>query len=94
MDFSYKNKGGNMALYFLNYDLRKSRNYDSLYKELEKFNAVRILESQWCFKRRDTSSSGLRDYFKQFIDSDDGLCVSEVSDWATFKADKTPKDLK
>ncbi|RLC50242.1 MAG: hypothetical protein DRI23_05655 [Candidatus Cloacimonadota bacterium] len=82
-----------MALYFLNYDLRNSRDYQKLYDELEKFDAVRILESLWCFKRANTSSSKLRGYFKQFIDSDDGLCISEVTDWSTFNALKTPNDL-
>lgn len=82
-----------MALYFLSYDLRKSRNYQPLYDELKKFNAVRILESQWCFNRSNTSAKGLRDYFRKFIDSDDGLCVSEVVDWATINTLGTPKDL-
>lgn len=83
-----------MALFFLSYDLRKSRNYQPLYDELKKFDAVRILESQWCFKRINTSAKGLRDHFSQFIDSDDGLCVSEVNGWATRKTDGTPNDLK
>jgi hypothetical protein len=83
-----------MALYFLNYDLRKQRNYQPLYDELQKFNAVRILESLWCFNRINTKSSGLRDHFKQFVDGDDGICISEVTDWATLNALKTPNDLK
>ena len=82
-----------MALYFLTYDLRKSKNYDSLYKELDSFNAVRILDSTWCFNRVNTSSKGLRDYFKKFIDSDDGLIVSEVDSWASTRTDGTPNDL-
>ena len=83
-----------MALFFLNYDLRKQRNYQPLYDELAKLNAVRILESMWCFNRVNTSSAKLRDYFKQFIDADDGLCVSEVADWATFNALGNPNQLK
>lgn len=83
-----------MTLYFLDYDLRKKRDYQTLYDELTKFNAVRILESSWCFKRANTSCKGLRDYFKQFIDADDGLCVAEVTDWATYKTLGTPNDLK
>lgn len=82
-----------MALYFLTYDLRKSRNYQSLYDELQNFSAVRILESTWCFNRLNTSAKGLRDYFKQYIDSDDGLIVSEVKDWASRNTDGTPNDL-
>lgn len=82
-----------MALYFLTYDLRKAKNYQRLYDKLEEFKSVRILESTWCFNRVNISSTGLRDYFKQFIDSDDGLIVSEVSDWASYKTNGTPNDL-
>ncbi|KEZ77838.1 hypothetical protein C41B8_08480 [Salinisphaera hydrothermalis C41B8] len=73
-----------MALFFLSYDLRKQKNYQSLYDELAAFNAVRVLESTWCFNRMDTNCAGLRSHFKQFIDSDDGLCLSEIADWATY----------
>lgn len=82
-----------MALYFLNYDLRKKRDYDTLYDELKEFKAVRILESLWCFRRIKTSASRLIDHFKKFIDSDDGLSVSGVTDWSTLRALNTPNDL-
>lgn len=82
-----------MALYFLDYDLRKARDYQALYNELANFKAVRVLESSWCFNRFNTNATGLRDYFKQFIDADDGLCVVEVTDWATYKALGTPTNL-
>lgn len=82
-----------MALYFLDYDLRKQRNYQALYDELARFNAVRMLESSWCFNRVNTSAAGLRDHLKQFIDEDDGLVVAEVTDWATYKALKSPNVL-
>ena len=80
-----------MALYFLDYDLRKQRNYQLLYDELKKFEAVRILESSWSFNRFNTTCSGLLDYFRRFIDADDGLSVVEVTDWATYKTLGTPK---
>ena len=54
-----------MALYFLTYDLRNSSNYQPLYDELKKYNAVRILESTWCFNRINTTAEGLKDYFKK-----------------------------
>lgn len=79
-----------MALYFLDYDLRRQRNYQALYDELARFNAVRMLESSWCFNRINTSAVNLRDHFKKFIDSDDGLVVGEVTNWATYKVLKTP----
>lgn len=82
-----------MALFFLEYDLRKRRDYQPLYDELDRFEAVRVLESLWCFKRVNTTSAGLRDHFKQYIDGDDGLSVAEVTDWASFGAIGTPNDL-
>ena len=82
-----------MSLFFLTYDLRKQRNYQTLYDELGKFNAVRILESSWCFKRINTNSGGLRDHFSQFIDADDGLIVSEVIEWASVRTNGTPTQL-
>ncbi len=82
-----------MALYFFEYDLRQERDYPKLYEELKNFKAVRILKSLWCFERVDTSAEKLRDHFKRFIDQDDGLVVSEVTDWGTYNVEGTPKDL-
>jgi hypothetical protein len=84
-----------MALYILTYDLRKARDYQTLWDEMEKFNAVRILESDWCFRRINTTAAGLRDYFRNFIDLDDGLFVAEMSEtqWASVNCRGTPKDL-
>lgn len=83
-----------MALYLLSYDLRKEgRDYQKLYDELKDFNAVRILESVWCFNRFNTNSYGLCNYFRQFIDSNDGIIVTEVSDWATSNTDGNPNSL-
>jgi len=67
--------------------------YQDLYDELKKFNSIRILESLWCFKRYNTSSSNLRDHFKSFIDNNDGLIVAEISDWASSGAIGTPNNL-
>lgn len=83
-----------MALYFISYDLRKGRDYQKLYDALRGFGAVQVLESTWCFKRSNTSVAGLRDYLKQFIDSDDGLLVDECTSWATYKTNGTPNDLR
>lgn len=83
-----------MALYFLEYDLRKQRNYQPLYNELASFKAVRILESLWCFKRFETSAAGLRNHFRTLIDNDDGLIISEVSDWSGYNISGSPNDLK
>lgn len=82
-----------MAVFFLSYDLRKGRDYDKIYNELAKFNAVQVLESLWCFKS-EKSAGDLRTHFKKFIDSDDGIVVIEESDWATYNTNGTPDDLK
>ncbi len=82
-----------MALYFLTYDLRNKRDYQKLYDELEKFKAVRVLESTWCFNRFNTSANNLKDYFKSFVDSDDGLLLVEAKDHATFNTQSSPENL-
>lgn len=82
-----------MALFFITYDLRGNRNYQKLYDELKNFNAVRIFESTWCFNRINTSSEGLRDYFQHFIDSNDGIIISEVVSWASLRTDGNPNNL-
>lgn len=66
-----------------------------LYDELNKFDAVRILESTWCFKMEDSNTAvSVRDHFVQFIDKDDAIIVSQVIDWASIKTDGHPKQLK
>ena len=84
-----------MALYFLSYDLRNEKDYQTLYDELEKYKAVRMLKSDWCFKYPEKDASvKLRDHFKSFIDKDDGIIVSEVIGWASFNAENSPNNLK
>jgi hypothetical protein len=82
-----------MTLYFLDYDLRKQRDYQKLYDELSRIGAVRILQSLWCFKATNTNPAAIRDHFKQFIDSDDAICVSEVVNWATWNTLGNPNQL-
>lgn len=83
-----------MALYFVEYELRNERNYPKITKELESFGAVRVLNSYWCFNRFNTTSQELRDHFKQFIDKDDAIMVTEVTDWAGTRVQNSPNDLK
>ena len=88
-----------MALFLLSYDLRNERDYQPLYDKLNEFKAVRVLESCWCFKRYNISSTGLRDFFKKFIDKDDGLWISQISvdangpQWAGYNLDGNPNLL-
>jgi hypothetical protein len=82
-----------MALYFLTYDLRKSKDYQALYHNLHALGAVRIFESTWCFNKNDTTVTHIRDHFKQLLDADDGIAVFEVSTWAMSNTDGDPKEL-
>jgi hypothetical protein len=83
-----------MAVYFLSLDLNTGRDYRELYEELDNLNAVRILESDWCLERYNTTPSELRDYFKSFLDNDEGLFVIEANNWATSNTFSTPNDLR
>ncbi len=83
-----------MALFFIDYDLRKRKDYPELITELQRIGAIRFLKSAWCVKLADTVTPVvLRDHLKPFIDADDGLMVSLVSNWASTKTEKTPNDL-
>lgn len=83
-----------MKLYFLTYDLRNRRDYQVLYDELKRLNAVRILESTWCLKlSQTTTSESVRNHFKNYIDHDDAIIVSQVTDWASYNTDGHPKQL-
>ena len=71
--------------YTLIYDLiSPGQNYQRLWNELASFGAKRVLQSQWIFRRVRTTAAGLRDHFKQFVDSNDRLLVTclDSDDWA------------
>lgn len=90
-----------MDTYFVDYDLRKKgeHDYQNLFAALELLGAIRILESLWSLKRNGTSCRMLFDHFKQFMHGDDGLSVSQVTDWAMNETlacpdDQSPKTTK
>lgn len=80
--------------YFLSYDLIKEKNYQVLYDELENFDAIRVLESVWCFKYEENSAEALRDHFKQYIDKNDRLLVIQSADWASIRLLADPNKVK
>lgn len=82
-----------MALYVLSYDLRNRRDYQKMYDELARFNAMKVLESVWCFKRFNTNAGELRDHFSSFIDSDDRLFVAEITYWGGRNLISDPNKL-
>ena len=81
------------TLYYLSYDLIKNKDYKSLYAELEKDGAKRVLESVWCFKYTDNSTETLRDHFRKFIDNDDKLLVIKSAHWAGTNLMFNPNNL-
>ena len=82
-----------MVKYFISYDLRNSRNYQKLYDEMDKFKAVQVLESLYCFKYKDNQTEELRNHFSKFIDSDDGLIIIKSAFWAGNNLDNNPNEL-
>ncbi|MCH8304915.1 MAG: hypothetical protein IIB94_07260, partial [Candidatus Marinimicrobia bacterium] len=70
------------------------RDYQTLYDELDNFNAVKVLESLYYFKREKTNATGLKNHFKQFIDDDDGLIIIESKTWSGYGLDGSPNDFK
>lgn len=79
-----------MALYFVDYDLRKQHDYQKLYDALQALGAIRVLESLWALKHSNTNCTQVRDHLKQYMDKDDGVIVSEVVNWASFNVLATP----
>jgi len=71
-------------VYFVAYDLRKpDRNYDDLIKELKSFGTWwHQTGSVWIIVTSKTTVE-VRDYLKQFLDSNDKLFVAQISkQWA------------
>lgn len=64
-----------MTCYLISYDLRGTRNYNDLYKEIKSFsNWAKITESTWAVVT-DSSAVQIRDRLMRVIDSDDRLFV-------------------
>jgi hypothetical protein len=74
-------------------DLRKKRDYQKVYDELEKFKAIRVLESTWCFNRFEVAAKELKIHFENFIEDDDGQIVSQNASWSGMNMDVSPNDL-
>lgn len=80
-----------MKIFFVDYDLRGDRDYQTLYDELNRLHGIRVLESLWSLKLNDnTTCVSLRDHLMQFIDNDDGIIVSEVVAYAYSRIDNKP----
>lgn len=67
-----------MKLYQINYDLRKKRDYQSLYERIQAYGTwCRPLESAWIVATSQTAIQ-VRDNLKAAMDADDGLLVTRL----------------
>lgn len=75
-----------MAVYSITYDLVKSKDYSRIIEGIKKISAenwAKPTKSQWIITSPKTSTE-IRDFLNNYIDSDDVLFVIEVdgSNWA------------
>jgi hypothetical protein len=64
-----------VACYIISYDLRRDKDYESLYKAIKSYDTwAHILESTWAIVTEKTATE-IREYLRKFTDSDDGLFV-------------------
>lgn len=64
-----------MACYIISYDLRKRRDYESLFEGIRSYGTwAHILESTWAIVTSQ-SAVQVRDYLASKMDNDDGLFV-------------------
>jgi hypothetical protein len=73
-----------MAHFGISYDLHNRRTYEPLWRLLESWGAVRLLESYWIVTLPNTAAQ-VRDALQKVVDSDDSLAIVELkagSDWA------------
>lgn len=70
--------------YLITYDLRKpGQSYTNLWAALTRLAAKRSCESVWVI-RSTYNAEAIRNYLKQYIDTNDRLLVTEMGGWASF----------
>ena len=80
-----------MKVFFVDYDLRGERDYETLHAELESLGGIKVLKSLWSLKLNDeVDCKTLRDHLLEFMDEDDGLIVSQVVAYAYSHVDNAP----
>jgi len=76
-----------MPVFSISYDLIKRKDYPTLWAELARLNAKKLLLSQWGVRMvAGTTASALRDHLKGYIDGDDRLLIIQIdgTDWASY----------
>lgn len=80
-----------MKVYQINYDLRKQRNYEELYKKIKAYGTwCRPLKSCWIIAS-DKSAMQILNDLRQALDNDDGLLVTRLqrdAAWVNLDSDK------
>lgn len=71
-----------MKTFLVNYDLMApTKNYQLLLNELRRLNGRRVLLSTWTLPSW-MSTTQLCEHLSQFIDSNDRIFVTRLTDWA------------
>lgn len=74
-------------LFILAYDLvTPGQDYAQLHNVLATFQAVRVQDSVWAFRRYNTDADGLVRYFRNFVDTNDRLLVVAVDEWGSLNS--------
>ena len=84
-----------MALYTISYDLTNpGRDYETLSNAIKKYGFWwHQCGSVWIISVNNTNSTTIRDYLKQFIDTNDKLFVAKLSgEWAAYGFTKEEYD--
>lgn len=78
-----------MQNHIVTYDLcAPKRDYDRIISAIDVYDSVRLTESCWLIRSNNTADA-VRDYLKNFIDSDDKLAVITLgADWASYNIEK------
>lgn len=74
-----------MPLFIVSYDLMKQKDYPEIINELQRQGARRVLYSQWAIRSHLTARV-MREHFQRYVDADDRVLVTEVSDWSSWNA--------
>ena len=70
-----------MAIFSVSYDLnKKDKNYDGLYKELQKSGYAHIMDSTWLIHTTETTAQ-LYHRLRAQTDDNDFLFISKVARW-------------
>lgn len=74
-----------MSCYIINYDLNKSKDYESLFEAIKSYGTwAKILKSCWAIVTTK-SAEQVRDHLLTVMDSDDGIFVVKSGKEAAWK---------